>query len=62
MIASTPVGGQALETGGALDFSSWYAGTAFLPILAVALIAIYGFRTSLGEKGDTRNFSSRAIS
>jgi serine/threonine-protein kinase len=48
MVASAT--GQALETGGSLDFSSWYAATAFLPILAVALVAIYGFRTSLGGR------------
>ncbi|MCU1238112.1 MAG: Serine/threonine protein kinase, partial [Candidatus Solibacter sp.] len=48
MVASAT--GQALAAGAALDFSAWYAGVAFLPILVVSLMAIYGFKTSLGGR------------
>jgi hypothetical protein len=33
-----------------LDVSAWYIGLAPIPLLAVALIAIYGFRTSLAGR------------
>jgi serine/threonine-protein kinase len=33
-----------------LDLSAWYVGLVPIPLLAVALIAIYGFRTSLGGR------------
>ncbi|HLK47801.1 MAG TPA: serine/threonine-protein kinase [Bryobacteraceae bacterium] len=33
-----------------LDFSAWYAGTTLVPLLLLALLAIYGFRTSLGGR------------
>ena len=33
-----------------LDFSAWYAGTAAVPLVLIALLAIYGFRISLGGR------------
>jgi predicted Ser/Thr protein kinase len=33
-----------------LDFSQWYAGVGVLPLLLVAVAAMYGFRISLGPK------------
>jgi serine/threonine-protein kinase len=33
-----------------LDFSAWYAGTTVVPLILLALLAIYGFRTSLGGR------------
>ena len=33
-----------------LDFSSWYIGLALIPPMAVALIAVYGFRTALAGR------------
>jgi len=33
-----------------LDFSKWYAPTTFVPLILVGLLAIYGFRTSLGGR------------
>lgn len=33
-----------------LDFSAWYAGTVTVPLLLLTLLAIYGFRTSLGGR------------
>ena len=33
-----------------LDFSSWYLGLALIPPLAVALIAIFGFKTALAGR------------
>jgi len=33
-----------------LDFSSWYIGLALIPPAAVALIALYGFRTALAGR------------
>ncbi|MBZ5578092.1 MAG: serine/threonine protein kinase [Acidobacteriia bacterium] len=33
-----------------LDFSAWYAGTTVVPLVLLALLAIYGFRTSLGGR------------
>ena len=33
-----------------LDFSVWYAGTTAVPLVLVALLALYGFRTSLAGK------------
>ena len=48
--------GQFLALGGVLDFSAWYAGMALMPFLLVALLVVYGFRTSLaGRKLFSRN-------
>ena len=33
-----------------LDLSAWYIGLVPIPLVAVAVIAIYGFRTSLGGR------------
>jgi hypothetical protein len=33
-----------------LDLSAWYIGLVPIPLLAVAFIAIYGFRTSLAGR------------
>jgi hypothetical protein len=33
-----------------LDLSAWYVGLMPIPLLAVAAIAIYGFRTSLAGR------------
>ncbi|HJT89186.1 MAG TPA: serine/threonine-protein kinase [Bryobacteraceae bacterium] len=33
-----------------LDFSAWYAGAAAVPIILLALLAIYAFRTALGGR------------
>ena len=33
-----------------LDFSAWYAGTTMVPLILLALLAIYGFRTALGGR------------
>jgi hypothetical protein len=33
-----------------LDFSAWYSGMAFMPILLIVLVLIYGFRVSLGGR------------
>jgi len=33
-----------------LDFSAWYIGLVPIPLVVVALIAIYGFRTSLAGR------------
>jgi hypothetical protein len=33
-----------------LDLSAWYIGLVPIPLVAVALIAIYGFRTSLAGR------------
>ncbi len=33
-----------------LDFSAWYAGTVAVPLVLIALLAIYGFRISLGGR------------
>jgi predicted Ser/Thr protein kinase len=32
------------------DFSAWYAGIGFAPLVAVALVAFFGFRTSLAGR------------
>ena len=42
--------GQFLALGGVLDFSTWYAGMAAMPFLLVALLVVYGFRTSLAGR------------
>jgi hypothetical protein len=42
--------GQFLALGGVLDFSAWYAGMAVMPFLLVALLVVYGFRTSLAGR------------
>ena len=42
--------GNILEMGGILDFSSWYAGMAVVPYVLVLVLALYGFRTSLGGR------------
>jgi Protein kinase domain len=41
---------QILDLGYPLDFSAWYAGMAVLPFVLVVLLAIYGFRVSLGGR------------
>ena len=33
-----------------VDFSAWYLGAAMTPVILLALLAIYGFRTSLGGR------------
>ena len=33
-----------------LDFSAWYAGTTAVPLILLALLALYGFRASLGGR------------
>jgi hypothetical protein len=42
--------GNVLEMGGVLDFSSWYAGMAVIPFVLVLVLAMYGFRNSLGGR------------
>jgi hypothetical protein len=42
--------GQILALGGVLDFSAWYAGMAAMPFILVALLVVYGFRTSLAGR------------
>ena len=37
-----------LELPHTLDFSAWYAGTTMVPLILLALLALYGFRTALG--------------
>ncbi|HXA52885.1 MAG TPA: protein kinase, partial [Candidatus Acidoferrum sp.] len=39
-----------IELGGVLDFSSWSAGNAAVPFVLVLILAIYGFRKSLGGR------------
>jgi hypothetical protein len=41
---------QILNLGSLLDFSAWYAGMAILPFVIVTLLAVYGFRVSLGGR------------
>ena len=41
---------EFIGIGGTLDFSSWYAGMAAIPFVVVAILAIHGFRTSLGGR------------
>jgi serine/threonine-protein kinase len=41
---------QFASLGGALDFSTWYAGPASVPYLLILAIAVYGFKTSLGGR------------
>jgi serine/threonine-protein kinase len=38
------------EFGGTFDFSAWWAGMSFVPFLLIVLIALYGFKTSLGGR------------
>jgi hypothetical protein len=33
-----------------VDWSAWYAGTTLIPLFCLVLLAIYGFRTSLGGR------------
>jgi len=42
--------GDILDLPHTLDFSAWYAGTVAVPLLLLALLAVYGFRTSLGGR------------
>jgi hypothetical protein len=42
--------GEILVLGASFDFSAWYAGMAAIPYALVLLIAVYGFRTSLGGR------------
>jgi serine/threonine-protein kinase len=46
----TSTASQILNLGYLLDFSAWYAGMAALPVVMVALLAVYGFRVSLGGR------------
>jgi serine/threonine-protein kinase len=48
IVASTI--GDLLDLGGVLDFSSWSAGNAVVPFVLVLLLAVYGFRKSLGGR------------
>lgn len=41
---------QILDLGYPLDFSAWYAGMAVMPFVMIALLAVYGFRVSLGGR------------
>ena len=41
---------QILALGWLLDFSAWYAGMAVLPFVLIGLLAVYGFRVSLGGR------------
>jgi hypothetical protein len=41
---------QILNLGYLLDFSAWYAGMAALPVVMVALLAVYAFRVSVGGR------------
>ena len=41
---------QILNLGSLLDFSAWYAGMAVMPFVIVTLLAVYGFRVSLGGR------------
>jgi hypothetical protein len=33
-----------------MDLSAWYAGTVAVPLIVIALVAVYGFRNSLGGR------------
>ncbi len=39
-----------LELPHTLDFSAWYAGTTMVPLILLAALAVYGFRTALGGR------------
>lgn len=41
---------QILRLPHTLDFSAWYAGTVAVPVILLVLLAVYGFRTSLGGR------------
>jgi serine/threonine-protein kinase len=41
---------QIIEMSGVLDLSAWYGGMAFLPLLVVLAIAVWGFRAALGGR------------
>jgi serine/threonine-protein kinase len=41
---------QVISMGGVLDFSTWYAGMAFVPFVLLLVLALYGFRHSLGGR------------
>ncbi|SRR5579883_176326 len=41
---------DALQLPHTLDFSAWYAGTTAIPIILIAALAIYGFRTAVGGR------------
>jgi len=38
------------DLGSLLNFSVWYAGMALMPFVMIALLAVYGFRVSLGGR------------
>jgi serine/threonine-protein kinase len=38
------------DLGSLLNFSAWYAGMAVMPFVMIALLAVYGFRVSLGGR------------
>jgi hypothetical protein len=46
----TSAAADTLSLGGIFDFSAWYAGMAILPLVMIALVAVYGFRVSLGGR------------
>jgi predicted Ser/Thr protein kinase len=41
---------QILHLPHTVDWSAWYAGATMAPVILLALLAIYGFRTSLGGR------------
>ena len=41
---------QILHLPHTVDWSAWYAGATAVPVMLLALLAIYGFRTSLGGR------------
>jgi serine/threonine-protein kinase len=50
LIAAVGLGGFLMGIPRTLDFSLWYAPMGMLPLAAVALIAVYGFRVSLAGR------------
>jgi len=41
---------NSLQLPHTLDFSAWYMGLTMIPLVAMALLAYYGFRTALGGR------------
>jgi hypothetical protein len=41
---------QILHLPHTVDWSAWYVGATMAPVILLALLAIYGFRTSLGGR------------
>jgi serine/threonine-protein kinase len=50
LIAAEALSNFLLGVPRTLDFSQWYAGMGIAPVVLVALIALYGFRISLGGR------------